>query len=195
MKQSLIRKLARLLMVGILLTTLVGCTQSQPSQSTGKILIAYFSWSTSGNTEKMATYIQEQTGGDVLKLEPKTPYPTDYNETGDVAKAERDDNARPEIANLPASVSEYDTIFLGYPNWNADLPMPLYTFFEENDFSGKTIIPFVTHGGSGFSDTIRTIQELEPNATVVAGGLSVSRNSVENAQSDVKAWTDSLMAD
>ncbi|GFI45150.1 hypothetical protein IMSAGC019_00460 [Lachnospiraceae bacterium] len=73
-----------------------------------------------------------------------------------------------------------------YPNWNADLPMPLYTFFEEYDFSGKTIIPFVTHGGSGFSGTIRTIQELEPDATVVEAGLSVSRNSVANAQDDVK---------
>ena len=73
-----------------------------------------------------------------------------------------------------------------YPNWNADLPMPLYTFFEEYDFSGKTIIPFVTHGGSGFSGTIRTIQELEPDATLVEAGLSVSRNSVANAQDDVK---------
>ncbi len=72
------------------------------------------------------------------------------------------------------------------PIWHADLPMPLYTFFEEYDFSGKTIIPFVTHGGSGFSGTIRTIQELEPDATVVEAGLSVSRNSVANAQDDVK---------
>lgn len=82
-----------------------------------------------------------------------------------------------------------------YPNWNADLPMPLYTFFEEYDFSGKTIIPFVTHGGSGFSGTIRTIQNLEPDAAVIEAGLSISRNSVPNAQADVKSWTDSLLAD
>ena len=80
----------------------------------------------------------------------------------------------------------------GYPNWNADLPMPLYTFFEEYDFSGKTIIPFVMHGGSGFSGTVSTIQKLQPDATVVENGLSVSRNSVADAQDEVKAWTESL---
>ena len=79
-----------------------------------RTLIVYFSWSTSGNTEKMAAYIQEQTGGDLLELEPLNPYPTDYEECGDVALAERDENARPEIANLPDSISEYDTVFVGY---------------------------------------------------------------------------------
>ena len=79
-------------------------------------------------------------------------------------------------------------VFLGYPNWNADLPMPLYTFLEEYDFAGKTIIPFATHGGSGFSRTIRTIQELQPEATVIENGLSISRNNVPNAQNDVSEW-------
>ena len=79
----------------------------------GKTLIVYFSWSTSGNTEKMATYIQEQTSGDLLELEPLNPYPTDYEECGEVAQVERDENARPEIANLPGSISEYDTVFVG----------------------------------------------------------------------------------
>ena len=73
--------------------------------------------------------------------------------------------------------------------------MPLYSFFDEYDFSGKTIIPFVTHGGSGFSGTIQTIEELEPNATVIEAGLSISRNNVADAQADVKAWTDSLLKD
>ena len=73
--------------------------------------------------------------------------------------------------------------------------MPLYTFFDEYDFSGKTIIPFVTHGGSGFSSTVRTIEELEPNATVIESGLSLSRNNVANAQADIEAWADSLLAD
>lgn len=81
----------------------------------------------------------------------------------------------------------------GFPNWNADMPMPLYTFFEEYDFAGKTIIPFVTHGGSGFSGTVRTIRNMEPDAVVVEAGLSVSRNSVAKAQADVKAWTDIVL--
>lgn len=87
---------------------------TETTDTDGKTLIVYFSWSTSGNTEKMATYIQEQTGGDLLELEPLNPYPTDYEECGDVALVERDENARPEIANLPESISEYDTVFVGY---------------------------------------------------------------------------------
>lgn len=88
---------------------------SQPSGDGGKILIAYFSWSASGNTEKMASFIQEQTNGDLLKIEPLNPYPADYEECGDVALVERDENARPEIANLPDSIEGYDTVFIGYP--------------------------------------------------------------------------------
>lgn len=80
----------------------------------------------------------------------------------------------------------------GYPNWNADFPMPLYTFLEEYDFSGKTIIPFTTHGGSGFSGTIQTISELQPGATVISDGLSISRNSVSKAESEVVNWVSSL---
>ena len=80
----------------------------------------------------------------------------------------------------------------GHAIWNADLPMPLYTFLEQYDFSGKTIIPFTTHGGSGFSRTIQTIEELQPNATVVEEGLSISRNSVPEAQSEVVSWVSGL---
>ena len=80
----------------------------------GKTLIAYFSWSASGNTEKMASYIQEQTNGELLEIEPLNPYPDDYEECTDVALVERDEDARPEIANLPDSIEEYDTIFIGY---------------------------------------------------------------------------------
>ncbi len=83
-------------------------------------------------------------------------------------------------------------IFLSYPNWNADLPMPLYTFLEEYDFSGKTIIPFTTHGGSGFSRTIQTIQKLQPDAAIIEDGLSISRNSVPDAQADVMEWITGL---
>ena len=85
--------------------------KTEPSD--GKTLVVYFSWS--GNTEEMASYIAEQVGGDLLEIQPKTAYPTDYNECGNIAKVERDENARPEIANLPASIDEYDTIMVGYP--------------------------------------------------------------------------------
>lgn len=112
------------------------------SGENGKTLIVYFSWSTSGNTEKMATYIQEQIGGDLLELEPLIPYPTDYEECGDVALVERDENARPEIANLPDSISEYDTVFVGYPIWWHTAPMIIGTFLENYDLSGVEVYPF-----------------------------------------------------
>ena len=108
----------------------------------GKTLIVYFSWSSSGNTEKMANTIRERTGGDLLKIEPATAYPTDYSECGDVAKAERDGNARPEIANLPDSLDEYDTIFIGYPIWWHTAPMIIGTFLESYNLSRKEIYPF-----------------------------------------------------
>ena len=105
---------------------------------------------------------------------------------------ERAEGARPELAAQMENLDSYDIIFLGYPNWNADLPMPLYTLLEQTDLSGKTIVPFTTHGGGGFSRTIQTIQELQPNATVVSDGLSISRNSVAQAESDVASWVSGL---
>lgn len=111
-------------------------------KNAGKTLVVYFSWSTSGNTEKMATYIQEQTGGDILELVPETPYPTDYSETGDVAKVERDENARPEISNLPESISEYNKILIGYPIWWHTAPMIIGTFLENYDLTDAEIYPF-----------------------------------------------------
>lgn len=148
-----------------------------------------------GNTEFIATEIQKNLGGDLFAIETVQEYPGSHDPLLEFAYNEKSDDARPELSTHIENLDGYDYIFIGYPNWNADLPMPLYTFFEEYDFSGKTIIPFVTHGGSGFSGTIRTIQSLEPDATVIEAGLSISRNSVADAQADVKSWTDSLLAD
>lgn len=108
-----------------------------------------------------------------------TPAPTGETEpvenTSDTNTTEENQNARPELSTHIENLEDYDMIFLGYPNWNADLPMPLYTFLEEYDFNGKTIIPFCPHGGSGFSNTIKTIANLQPYATVITDGFSVSR--------------------
>lgn len=115
---------------------------SEASILNEKALIVYFSWSSSGNTEKMAEYIQQQTGADILELIPQTPYPTDYGATGDIAKEERDANARPEIANLPESIGEYNTIFLGYPIWWHTAPMIIGTFLDSYDLTGVELYPF-----------------------------------------------------
>lgn len=148
-----------------------------------------------GNTEFIATEIQKNLGGDLFEIKTTQKYPGTHDKLLEFAYDEKSNNQRPKLANHIEHPNDYEYIFIGFPNWNADLPMALYSFLEEYDFSGKTIIPFVTHGGSGFSDTIQTIQNLEPDANVVEGGLSVSRNSVADAQADVKAWTDTLIGE
>lgn len=148
-----------------------------------------------GNTQFIATEIQKNLGGELFAIETEQEYPGTHDKLLEFAYNEKSDNARPKLATHIDNLDDYDYIFVGYPNWNADLPMPLYSFFEEYDFSGKTIIPFVTHGGSGFSGTINKIKKLEPDATVIESGLSISRNNVSKAQSDIKQWTDSLISD
>lgn len=141
-----------------------------------------------GNTQYVALLIQKMTGGDIFRIQPETPYPTDHDTLVDLADEEQERRARPALAGQVPNLDAYDTIFIGYPNWWGDMPMILYTFLEQYDLSGKTVIPFNTHGGSGFSRTIGAIAELQPKATVVRNGFTVSRNSVDRAEPDVAEW-------
>lgn len=94
----------------------------------------------------MAYVIQENTGANIFRILPETPYPTDHSNLVDLAQDEQRNNARPKIKDEIENFSDYETVFVGYPNWWGDMPMILYTFFDTYDFSGKTIIPFNTHG-------------------------------------------------
>ena len=152
-------------------------------------LVVYFS--NSGNTEILANFIHNYVGGDIVALEPTVAYPEDYNNLLDVAQEEQQSDARPEFNDLNIDIDDYDTIFIGYPNWWGDMPMIIYTFFDTYDLSGKTIAPFNTSGGSGLSRTVGTIRELEPDATVTEG-FTVLSDNVDNAMSDVEEWIDSL---
>ena len=152
-------------------------------------LVVYFS--NSGNTEILANFIHNYVGGDIVALEPTVAYPEDYNDLLDVAQEEQQSDARPEFNDLNIDIEDYDTIFIGYPNWWGDMPMIIYTFFDTYDLSGKTIAPFNTSGGSGLSRTVGTIRELEPDATVT-DGFTVLSDNVDNAMSDVEEWIDSL---
>ena len=145
-----------------------------------------------GNTQYVAYVIQENIGADIFRIEPETPYPTDHDTLVDLAAEEQDNNARPAIKDSIEDLEQYDTIFIGYPNWWGDMPMILYSFFDQYDFSGKTIVPFNTHGGSGFSNTISTIAELEPSAEVNEDGFTVSRNNVQEAEQDIISWLNDL---
>lgn len=153
------------------------------------ILVLYFSMS--GNTQTVANFIHDEVGGDIIRLQTVETYPEDYNDLVDYAQEEQRDNARPELSTTIENIDQYDTIFLGYPNWWGDMPMPIYTFLDNYDLSGKTIAPFITHGGSGLSGTPENIQGEEPNATVTEG-LSVYGDDAKNSQSDVRDWLSSI---
>lgn len=132
-----------------------------------KNLIVFFSWS--GNTEKVAEIIAKETGGALLELKTVQPYPSGYSEVGAVAKKEWQENARPELStNVPPDFSSYKVIFIGYHVWNHTMPMPVYTFLENHDFSGKIIGPFSTHMGDGLADGPEQIARLCPNTTVAS---------------------------
>lgn len=141
-----------------------------------------------GNVEYIASIIQDTVGGDLFQIETVEQYPLDHDPLVDQAAQEQGEDARPELSTHIENLEQYDTIFLGYPNWWGDMPQALYTFLEEYDFSGKTIIPFCPHGGSGFSRTESTIAELQPGATVSENGLEISRNDVAGSRDQVAQW-------
>lgn len=144
-----------------------------------------------GNTGVVADMIAQATGADLFSIRMVEQYPDTYDATIDQGQQEQSDGARPELATHLENLDSYDTIFLGFPNWWGDMPMAVYTFLDEVDLSGKTVIPFVTSGGSGFSNTISTIQQMEPQATVQEG-LSIGASSATGAQQQVESWLSEL---
>lgn len=181
------------------------------SQNTGKTLVVYYSLvlpdgadasasasrvivddTPYGTTEYMAKVIQEETGADLFQIQTVQEYPTEYREVTAQASEEKESGFRPELASHIDNMDEYDTIFIGYPNWWGDMPMALYSFFDEYDLAGKTIIPFNTHGGSGFSQTVQSITELEPDAAVSTDGLSLSRSAVSSSRETIVTWLNNL---
>lgn len=165
----------------------------------GKPLIAYYSRKganyvngnivnlTVGNTEVAATMIQKIAGSDMFHIEAAKPYPKDYMETTEVAKKELRENARPELTSEVSDMDSYDVIYLGYPNWWGTFPMPVFTFLESYDFSGKTIIPFCTHEGSGMGRSESDIKKLCPGAKVKKG-LPIRGGSVKDAEKEIFQW-------
>lgn len=163
------------------------------------ILIAYFSRAGEnyvngsvrdlpvGNTEHVAQMVADKTGGDLFKIETVHEYAADYYECTDEAAEEKRAQVRPKLVELPESIEGYDTIVLGYPNWWGTMPMAVYTFLESFDFTGKTILPYCTHEGSGLSGTERDIAKECPGADVVAG-LAIHGADAAQARPAVDAW-------
>ena len=219
MKRELIARILSCLLVVTMIVTLAACdraddtknAQTEEKQESGKILIAYFtaaensgvdavssaSYTTIGGTavgrlRAVADMIQENTDGDLFSIQTAVVYPSDGGELIDYAAEEQDENARPELTSHIEDLDQYGTIFVGFPTWWYDMPQALYSFFDEYDFSGKTIIPFNVHNGSRFSGTIDTIKELELDATVVEDGFTVIERDVAEASEDVAEWLNGL---
>lgn len=144
-----------------------------------------------GNTGVVAHMIGELTGAELFSIRTAEQYPTSYDETVDQGQEENSADARPELSTHIEDLEQYDVIFLGFPNWWYDMPMAVYSFLDEYDFAGKTIVPFVTSGGSGFSSAIGTIEDLEPEA-VVTEGLSIGARNSTQAQDEISSWLTSL---
>ena len=166
-----------------------GSVISAGTQYTGgdgsKVLIAFFSWG--GNTKGIAEEIQSQTGADLFEIELVHPYSNDYNTVLNEAQRDQNAQARPEIKNHVENMEQYDTIILGYPNWWASIPMPIASFLEEYDFTGKTIIPFCSHGGGRFGQSLTAITKLAPDAAM-GEALSIHYSGGSSLSSDVSEW-------
>jgi flavodoxin len=145
-----------------------------------------------GNTEVAATMIQKITGSDIFHIEAVKQYPKDYTETTEVAKKELREDARPELTSKVSNMDSYDVIYLGYPNWWGTFPMAVSTFLEAYDFSGKTIIPFCTHEGSGLGRSESDIKKLCACAKVKKG-LAIKGSNVKTAEKDISYWIKNII--
>ncbi|GMO14850.1 MAG: flavodoxin [Treponemataceae bacterium] len=170
--------------------------QSERAGGTKKILVAYFS--ESGNTRVVAQAIQSAVGADIFEIKTVQTYPKEYNPLITLAQKEQRENARPALASRVSNMDAYDVVFVGYPNWWGTMPMALFTFLEQYNFAGKTVIPFCTHNGSRLGSSVNDLKKLIPKATVpeglaIRGGRSGSfelgsPKERDAVQREVSAW-------
>lgn len=187
---------------------------SSINQSGSKILIAYFTWAENtqvenpeevdvdattsasvllpGNTAKMAGWIQQKVGGDLFSIVVSEPYSSDYDECLDRAEDEKAENARPELVNHVDNMEDYDVVFLGFPNWWYTAPMAIFSFIEEYDFSGKTVVPFCAHGTGGQAGSVTDITAALPDSTEVLEPIGVYRPDIDSAQPVINEWLEGL---
>lgn len=188
-----------------------------PEAGSPRILIAYFTWADNtvvedpdavdvdattsasvlapGNAAKIADWIQQEVGGDLFSIVVTEPYSSDYDECLDRAADEKADNARPELANHVVGMEDYDIVFIGFPNWWYTLPMPILSFVDEYDFSGKVVVPFCTHGTGGLSGTIRDLTAALPDDVTILDAIGVYRPDVDSSRPAVQDWIKKLNLD
>ncbi len=217
MKKKINKRLMRVIVIITMMLLCVSCAPNSNDQAgkeydyenkitqDTKVLIAFFSradenygvgYIEKGNTQVIAEYIGAHVKADMFQIARKTPYPAAYRDCTEEAESEKNANARPELAATLASIEQYDVIFLGYPIWYSTMPMPVYTFLESFDFSGKIVIPFSTNEGSGFGTTLSDITEvIGSDATFIRDGFSCRGSSVSNQNAAVASWISELNID
>lgn len=164
-------------------------TVQKASADSSKVLIAYYSWS--GNTRFAAEQIQKATNGTLFEIRPRKAYPSDYSACVDQAKKECREAFKPELASKVEDFAKYDVIFVGTPNWWSTMAPPVRSFLADYDFSGKTLIPFVTHGGGGMANCERDMRRACPKAAFVRGG-AFSGSGIRNAGEKLARWVDEV---
>lgn len=176
--------------------------QDKNNMKDKKILVTYYSRAGEnysvgnvkvGNTQVLAEMIAKELGADLFHIKPVKEYPADYTECTKVAKKEKESNARPAVTS-DIKVEYYDVIFIGYPNWWSEAPMPVYTFIDKHDWKGKTVIPFCTHEGSGLNNSAQ-IEAAVQGATVLEGlGMygHKAQKQREEAKKEVQKWLKGL---
>lgn len=184
--------------------------QAAESVPDGHILVAYFSWADNailaedvdavaspsvvppGNVQQLAGWVQEETGGDLFAIRVTDPYPSDWDACLERANQERGDNARPELVENVENLDEYDTVFLGYPNWWYGVPMALLSFLEQNDLSGKQVYLFCSHGTGGLASSVERITEAAPGAVISDSIFDCYEEEAPSSEETIRAWVNEL---
>lgn len=182
-----------------------GTTGQQVSEQ-NKILIAYFTWADNvenasevdattsasvqppGNVAQMAAWIQQEVGGELFSIRVEEPYPADYDACLDRAADEKAENARPKLVEKISDISEYDVVFLGYPNWWYSAPMAVFSFLEENNLSGKEIVLFCSHGAGGLASSVKDISAVLSDSQIESNVLGVYRDDIPQSQETIQNW-------
>lgn len=182
----------------------------EPAKGEADVLVAYFSWADNavmendvdavaspsvtspGNVEELAGWVQQETGGDLFPIRVTEPYPSDWDECLARANQERGDDARPELIENVTDLEQYDTVFLGYPNWWYGVPMALLTFLEENDLSDKNVYLFCSHGTGGLANSVELIRQASPDAKLSDNIFDCNEEEASSSQADIRNWIDEL---
>ena len=182
-------------------------TSGEPASN---ILVVYFSWADNailaddvdavaspsvippGNVQQLAGWVQEEPGGDLFSIRVTDPYPSDWDECLDRANQERGDNARPELQENVENLDQYDTVFLGYPNWWYGVPMALLSFLEQNDLSGKDVYLFCSHGTGGLANSVELITEAAPEAVISDNIFDCYEEEAASSEDTIRSWVNGL---